>query len=36
MPPKIMQQRLMQSFSPGNLFSGVLELKDLFSVCPRV
>ena len=24
-----MQQRLMKSLSPGNLFSGVLELKDL-------
>jgi len=26
---QIMQQRLMKSLSPGNLFSGVLELKDL-------
>ncbi|HEV3409597.1 MAG TPA: AarF/UbiB family protein, partial [Chthoniobacterales bacterium] len=26
---QIMQQRMMRSLSPGNLFSGVLELKDL-------
>ncbi len=31
---KIMQQRLMKSLSPGNLFSGVLELKDLLQRLP--
>src|SRR5947209_16914682 len=29
-----MQQRLMKSLSPGNLFSGVLELKDLIQRLP--
>ena len=29
-----MQQRLMKSLSPGNLFSGVLELKDLVQRLP--
>ena len=28
---EIMQQRLMKSLSPGNLFSGVLEMKDLLA-----
>ena len=32
---QIMQQRLMKSLSPGNLFSGVLELKDLLQRFPR-
>jgi predicted unusual protein kinase regulating ubiquinone biosynthesis (AarF/ABC1/UbiB family) len=31
---EIMQQRLMKSLSPGNLFSGVLELKDLVQRLP--
>jgi predicted unusual protein kinase regulating ubiquinone biosynthesis (AarF/ABC1/UbiB family) len=31
---EIMQQRLVKSISPGNLFSGVLELKDLFARLP--
>jgi ubiquinone biosynthesis protein len=31
---QIMQQRLMKSLSPGNLFSGVLELKDLVHRLP--
>jgi predicted unusual protein kinase regulating ubiquinone biosynthesis (AarF/ABC1/UbiB family) len=31
---QIMQQRLMKSLSPGNLFSGVLELKDLVQCLP--
>lgn len=31
---QIMQQRLMKSLSPGNLFSGVLELKDLMQRLP--
>jgi len=31
---QIMQQRLMKSLSPGNLFSGVLELKDLVQRLP--
>ncbi len=31
---QIMQQRLMKSLSPGNLFSGVLELKDLLQRLP--
>ena len=31
---EIMQQRLMKSLSPGNLFSGVLELKDLLQRLP--
>lgn len=31
---QIMQQRLMKSLSPGNLFSGVLELKDLIQRLP--
>lgn len=31
---QIMQQRLMKSLSPGNLFSGVLELKDLLQRFP--
>ncbi len=30
----IMQQRLVKSLSPGNLFSGVLELKDLLQRLP--
>jgi ABC-type polysaccharide/polyol phosphate export permease len=29
-----MQQRLVKSISPGNLFSGVLELKDLLARLP--
>ena len=31
---QILQQRLMKSLSPGNLFSGVLELKDLLQRLP--
>jgi predicted unusual protein kinase regulating ubiquinone biosynthesis (AarF/ABC1/UbiB family) len=31
---QIMQQRLVRSLSPGNLFSGVLELKDLVQRLP--
>ena len=31
---QIMQQRLMKSLSPGNLFSGMLELKDLVQRLP--
>jgi ubiquinone biosynthesis protein len=31
---EIMQQRLLKSFSPGNLFSGVLELKDFLARMP--
>ena len=31
---QIMQQRLMKSLSPGNLFSGVLEFKDLVQRLP--
>ena len=31
---EIMQQRLVRGFSPGNLFSGVLELKDLLARLP--
>jgi ubiquinone biosynthesis protein len=31
---EIMQQRLVKSLSPGNLFSGVLELKDLLQRLP--
>ena len=31
---QIMQQRLMKSLSPGNLFNGVLELKDLLQRLP--
>ncbi|HEX8679715.1 MAG TPA: AarF/ABC1/UbiB kinase family protein [Chthoniobacterales bacterium] len=31
---QIMQQRLYKSLSPGNLFSGVLELKDLLQRLP--
>ncbi len=31
---EIMQQRLLKSLSPGNLFSGVLELKDLLARLP--
>ena len=31
---QIMQQRLAKSLSPGNLFSGVLELKDLLQRLP--
>jgi ubiquinone biosynthesis protein len=31
---QILQQRLMKSLSPGNLFSGVLELKDLIQRLP--
>jgi predicted unusual protein kinase regulating ubiquinone biosynthesis (AarF/ABC1/UbiB family) len=31
---EIMQQRLVKSLSPGNLFSGVLELKDLVQRLP--
>ena len=31
---QIMQQRLVRSISPGNLFSGVLELKDLIQRLP--
>ena len=31
---QILQQRLMKSLSPGNLFSGVLELKDLVQRLP--
>jgi predicted unusual protein kinase regulating ubiquinone biosynthesis (AarF/ABC1/UbiB family) len=31
---QILQQRLLKSLSPGNLFSGVLELKDLFQRLP--
>lgn len=31
---EILQQRLVQSLSPGNLFSGVLELKDLIARLP--
>lgn len=31
---QVMQQRLMKSLSPGNLFSGVLELKDLVQRLP--
>jgi predicted unusual protein kinase regulating ubiquinone biosynthesis (AarF/ABC1/UbiB family) len=31
---QIMQQRLMKSLSPGNLFSGVLEVKDLVQRLP--
>ena len=30
----IMQQRIMKSLSPGNLFSGLLELKDLIQRLP--
>jgi predicted unusual protein kinase regulating ubiquinone biosynthesis (AarF/ABC1/UbiB family) len=30
----ILQQRVMKSLSPGNLFSGVLELKDLIQRLP--
>ncbi len=32
---QIMQQRLVKSLSPGNLFSGVLELKDLLQRLPN-
>ncbi|MEP6936670.1 MAG: AarF/UbiB family protein, partial [Chthoniobacterales bacterium] len=31
---QIMQQRMMKSLSPGNLFSGMLELKDLVQRLP--
>src|SRR4051812_1394279 len=31
---EILQKRLLQSISPGNLFSGVLELKDLLQRLP--
>src|SRR4029078_8071320 len=31
---EIMQQRLVKSLSPGNLFSGILELKDLVQRLP--
>ena len=31
---QILQQRLVKSLSPGNLFSGVLELKDLLQRLP--
>ena len=31
---QIMQQRLVKSLSPGNLFSGVLEMKDLLQRLP--
>jgi ubiquinone biosynthesis protein len=31
---EILQQRLMKSFSPGNLFSGVLEMKDFLARLP--
>jgi ubiquinone biosynthesis protein len=31
---QIMQQRMMKSLSPGNLFSGVLEMKDLVQRLP--
>jgi predicted unusual protein kinase regulating ubiquinone biosynthesis (AarF/ABC1/UbiB family) len=31
---EIMQERLVRSLSPGNLFSGVLELKDLLQRLP--
>ena len=31
---QIMQQRVLKSLSPGNLFSGVLELKDLLQRLP--
>ena len=31
---RILQQRLVKSLSPGNLFSGVLELKDLLQRLP--
>ena len=31
---QIMQQRLMKSLSPGNLFSGLLEMKDLLQRLP--
>jgi ubiquinone biosynthesis protein len=31
----ILQQRLVKSLSPGNLFSGVLELKDLLQRLPQ-
>jgi predicted unusual protein kinase regulating ubiquinone biosynthesis (AarF/ABC1/UbiB family) len=31
---QLLQQRLMKSMSPGNLFSGVLELKDLLQRLP--
>ena len=31
---QIMQQRLVKSMSPGNLFSGILELKDLLQRLP--
>src|SRR3954447_7244789 len=31
---QIMQQRMMKSLSPGNLFSGVLEMKDLLQRLP--
>jgi ubiquinone biosynthesis protein len=31
---RILEQRLMKSLSPGNLFSGVLELKDLVQRLP--
>ncbi len=31
---QIMQQRLVRSLSPGNLFSGMLELKDLVQRLP--
>jgi predicted unusual protein kinase regulating ubiquinone biosynthesis (AarF/ABC1/UbiB family) len=31
---EIMQQRLVRSLSPGNLFSGVLEMKDLLQRLP--
>ena len=31
---QILQQRLLKSLSPGNLFSGVLELKDLLQRLP--
>src|SRR5207237_8065973 len=30
----ILQRRLLKSLSPGNLFTGVLELKDLFQRLP--
>jgi len=34
---QILQQRVLKSLSPGNLFSGVLELKDWFNDCrPRL
>ena len=31
---EILQQRLMKSLSPGNLFSGVLEMKDFLARLP--